>query len=212
MEIAVLLVSVFVVLLTLGVVATVKAARAVGRKVEQAGVEARRGIDDTVLKVKAAQPGPVGQLARTRLELRSSLDSARRELESAAVRDSSLAEALGLLDRLHDHARELDRELGALMTHEPDRARIATRLPEARAQMAAIKQSADSLRHAAQDRARRYDADGLDSLREQIAIESGALRHWTPPDTDSGAELGEGAPPPKSLGQPRTEGTPGSTP
>ncbi|UGY91395.1 hypothetical protein [Streptomyces gobiensis] len=185
MEIAAVLVGLlFLLFVTLGVVAAVKAVRAVGRGVERAGLEVRRSIDGTALKAKSAQPGPVGQVARARLELRSSIDSTRRELAAAAVHDPSLSEAMGLLDRLHDHARVVDRELGALMDREPDKARIAARLPEVQERVAGIKQSADSLRHAAQDRAQRYDAEELAALREQIEIESGALRHWTPPQPE----------------------------
>ncbi|MBW1601059.1 hypothetical protein JJV70_02855 [Streptomyces sp. JJ66] len=179
---------------TLGVIATIKAVRAVGRGMERASTEVRRTIDTTALRARSAQFGPVGELARTRLELRNSVDSTRRELAAARDGDDALTEALGLLDRLHEHARVLDREMGALMDREPDRARIAVRLPELRERAAGIRQSADSLRFAAQDRARRHHADELDGLREQIAIESGALRHWDPP---------QDAPPPQQSAPPQ---------
>lgn len=161
-----------------GVFVTVKAVRAVQRGVERTGTQVRRTVEETTLRAKSAQPGPVGEAARTRLELRSSIDSTRRALEAGVAEDPSLSEALGLLDRLHEHARQVDGELRLLMEREPDRARLAQRLPEARERVAHIKESADSLRHAAQDRARRYDQEGLDSLRQQIEFESGALRHW----------------------------------
>ncbi|URN11998.1 hypothetical protein LUW77_10095 [Streptomyces radiopugnans] len=67
------------------------------------------------------------------------------------------------------------------MEREPDRGRIAARLPDARERAGRIRASADSLRFAAQDRARRHDEDGLAALSEQIEIEAGALRHWTAP-------------------------------
>jgi hypothetical protein len=120
----------------------------------------------------------VGELARQRLELRSSIDGTRRALESDVTRDPSLQEALGLLNRLHEHARQLDGEMRLLMDREPDKARARSLLPELRERVATIKESADSLRFAAQDRASRLDAEGLAPLREQIEIESGALRHW----------------------------------
>ncbi|MCX2969886.1 MULTISPECIES: hypothetical protein [Streptomyces] len=182
---------------TLGVIATTKAVRAVGRGMERASAEVRRTVDTTALRARSARFGPVGELARTRLELRTSIDSTRKELAAARTGDASLEEAIGLLDRLHEHARVLDREMGALMDHEPDRARVAARLPELRERTAEIRHSADSLRFAAQDRARRHHADELDGLREQIALESGALRHWDPPQgapTDGAPGVPPGGP------------------
>ncbi|MGW7519063.1 hypothetical protein ACWGJ2_26090 [Streptomyces sp. NPDC054796] len=181
----------FVLFVALGAFVTVKAVRAVQRGVERTGTQVRRTVDETALRAKAVQPGPVGELARTRLELRSSIDNTRRALEAGAERDASLREAMGLLDRLQEHARQLDGELRQLMDREPDKERVAERLPEARERVAHIKQSADSLRFAAQDRAREYDAEGLSALREQIEIESGALRHWQRPDEERSA-LGKG--------------------
>lgn len=172
----------FVLFVTFGVIAAVRVTRAVQRGVERTGSQVRRTVEDTALRAKSAQPGPVGELARKRLELRASIDGTRRALESDVTQDPSLQEAVGLLDRLHEHARHLDGELRLLMEREPDKARTAARLPEVRERVARIKQSADSLRFAAQDRASRHDADGLDALREQIEIESGALRHWQSPE------------------------------
>ncbi|WP_208878713.1 hypothetical protein [Streptomyces armeniacus] len=171
----------FVVFVTLGVIAAVRAVRAVKRGVERTGAQVRRTVEETALKAKTAQPGPVGEVARVRLELRSSIDSTRLALETGAGDDASLREAIGLLDRLHDHARQVDGELRLLMEREPDRARIAERLPDVRKRVDTIKESADSLRFAAQDRAGQYDAEGLSALREQIEIESGALRGWREP-------------------------------
>lgn len=169
----------FLAFLVLGGVITVRAVRSVKRGVERTGAQVRRTVEETTLKARGVQPGPVGEVARVRLELRSSIDGTRRALEAGAQDDPALREALSLLDRLHEHARHLDHELRVLMDGEPDRARVSARLPDARDRMRRLKESADSLRFAAQDRARQFDADGLDSLREQIRIESGALRHWT---------------------------------
>lgn len=179
----------FVLFVVLGVIAAVKTVRAVERGVERTGAQVRRTVEETALKARSAQPGPVGELARTRLELRSSIDGTRRALEAGVARDPSLSEALGLLDRLHDHARQLDGELRLLMEREPDRARVAQRLPEARERVARIRESADSLRFAAQDRAREHDAEGLAALRDQIEVESGALRHWERPDGQARGRL-----------------------
>lgn len=168
----------FLAFVALGVVVTVRVVRAVKRGVERTGAQVRRTVEETTLKARGAQPGPVGEVARLRSELRASIDSTGEALEAGAADDPALQEALGLLDQLFEHARQLDRELRALMEREPDRGRIAARLPEARERVRAIKESADSLRFAAQDRARQFDAEGLDALRAQIDIESAALRHW----------------------------------
>ncbi|WP_181009039.1 MULTISPECIES: hypothetical protein [unclassified Streptomyces] len=158
----------------------VAAVRATKRGIERAGAQARRTISDATLKARAAQPGASGELARIRRELRSSVDATRGVLEAGSQDDPALREALTLLDQLHGHARQLDGELGTLMQGEPDRSRITARLPELRQRGDRIKRSADALRHAAQDRANRYDRDELDSLHAQIDIEASALRHWAP--------------------------------
>ena len=186
----------FVLFVTFGVIAAVRVTRAVQRGVERTGTQVRRTVEETALRAKSAQPGPVGELARRRLELRTSIDGTRRALESDISRDPSLKEALGLLDRLHEHARQLDGEMRLLMEREPDKARTAALLPEVRERVARIKESADSLRFAAQDRASRYDAEALGALREQIEIESGALRHWHGEGTTAGREV-EGAAEPR---------------
>ncbi|HEX5566219.1 MAG TPA: hypothetical protein VFY14_04645 [Streptomyces sp.] len=178
-----LLALIFVLCVTLGVIATVRTVRAVKRGVDRAGDQVRRTVEDATLRARGAQPGPVGEMARLRLELRASIDSTRRALEAGARHDPSLREAVGLLDRLHDHARQLDGELRLLIEREPDRSRVAARLPEARERADRIRASADSLRFAAQDRARRYDEDGLAALSGQIEIEAEALRHWITPGT-----------------------------
>lgn len=181
------------------VVAAVRAARAVNRGVERASLHVRRRIDETGLKVKAVQPGVVGQLSRLRLELRTSVETARSELSAGVVEDGSLRESLVLLDQLHEHARALDRELAGLAEREPERSRVASRLPELRGRVAEIRESADSLRHAAQERASQHDDEGLAQLREQIDIESGALRHWVPA---AGSDQASGGDPDGSWGPP----------
>ncbi|MEE1938162.1 hypothetical protein V1L54_01805 [Streptomyces sp. TRM 70361] len=198
----------FVLFATAGTIAAVKTARAVKRGVERAGVQARRTVEDTALKARGAQPGPAGELARLRLELRSSLDSTRRALETGMRHDPSLSESVGLLDRLDEHARQLDGELRLLMDREPDRSRIAARLPEARERAQRIRSSADSLRFAAQDRAQRYDEDELAALSQQIELEAGALRHWTEPDAVPGAGTG---PAPGITGPVPAPGIPGGS-
>lgn len=168
----------FVLVVVLGIIATVKTVRAVKRGVSRTGRQLRQTVEETTLKARAAQPGPVGELARIRVELRSSLDSTRAALTAGLRTDPSLKEALGLLDRLQDHARQLDGELRMLMAGEPDRGRIAAQLPQARSRAERIRHSADSLRWAAQDRARSLDEEGLAALDTQIEIETGALRDW----------------------------------
>ncbi|MFD5318735.1 hypothetical protein [Streptomyces sp. NPDC127098] len=151
-------------------------ARAVARRAARARDDLRRTFTDAVLNARAAQPGAVGDAARIRRELRAALDSTRAALRA----DASLAEARALFEQLTGHAEQLDRELTALMTGEPDRARLAARLPELRTRADRIRRSADSLRFAAQERAHRHDAEALDALHDQIDLESNALRHWTP--------------------------------
>lgn len=178
----------------LGTVALVKTARAVQRGVERTSGQARRMVEETALRARRVQPGAIGELAALRLELRSSMIGTAQALESGVGNDPSLTEALGLLDRLRQHAHSLDEEL-RLMEREPDRSRLAARLPELRERTERVTHSADSLRWAAQDRARQFADDDLAALGRQIEVEAGALRHWVPPeppgssDTPGAAEL-----------------------
>lgn len=166
--------------LALGVVAAVKTARAVKRGVERTSIEARRVVEDTGLKARRySRPGPAGKLAELRLALRTSVTSTEAALEGQAAVDPSLSEAVALLARLSSHARELDAEL-RLLEREPDRSRIAARIGELEERTRRITHSADSLRWAAQDRARRFADDDLAALGRDIDLEAGALRHWAP--------------------------------
>jgi hypothetical protein len=175
----------FVSVLVLGVVMTVRTVRAVKRGAERARLQARRMVEDTTLKARRyTLVGAAGEFAQLRLDLRTSLDSTRRALEGGAASDASLSEAVGLLARLNEHARALDGEL-RLLEREPDKARIAARFPELAERTGRITHSADSLRWAAQDRARQFADDDLAALNRQIEVEAGALRHWAP------AELSE---------------------
>lgn len=176
----------FVLCVVLGVLATVKAVKAVHRGVRRTGRQVRRAADEVSLRAKSAQPGPVGELARIRLSLRNSLSATRQALRAEADTDGSLRETLALLDQLAGHARQLDGELRLLM-EEPDRRRVEARLPEARERAARLRRSADSLRWAAQDRARRLDEESLATLDEQIRLETTALRHWEPGETGEDA-------------------------
>ncbi|MEO3768075.1 hypothetical protein [Streptomyces sp. B8F3] len=183
MDVVVALLALFFVLcLAAGVVLTVKATRAVKRGVERTVADTRRTVQETTLRARrAVQPGAAGDIAGLRLSLRNSIDSTRRELEHAVQGDPGLRESIGLLDRLHEYARQVDGELRHL-EREPEKSRVAERLPELRSRAERIAQSANSLRWAAQDRARHTaeDEDGLDALTSQIDLETGALRHWTP--------------------------------
>nr|WP_238420387.1 hypothetical protein [Streptomyces taklimakanensis] len=207
----------FVLFVALGAFLTVKAVRTVKRGVERTGRQVRHTVEETTLRARSAQPGPIGELARVRLELRASLDGTRRALEAGVAHDASLAEAVGLFERLDDHARQLDGELRLLMEREPDRNRIAARLPEARERADRIRASADSLRFAAQDRALRHDEESLAALGEQIEIEAGALRHWMEPGAEeapraagaTGAPGASGAPAPGTSEAPGGRRPPG---
>jgi hypothetical protein len=126
-----------------------------------------------------ATPGVAGEVAKLRLDLRSAIDSTFAALDEQRPQDAGLAEAASLLARLNDHARALDGELKVL-EREPDKSRVAARLPDLTTRVGHVTHSADSLRWAAQDRARHAGADDLAELTAQIAMESAALRHWTP--------------------------------
>jgi hypothetical protein len=172
----------FVLFLGLGVYATVKVVGAAKRGVDRGITQARRTVEDHTLRAKSfVQPGAAGELAQLRLKLRTSMRSTQEALHAAVAEDESLKESLGLFERLSAHGHELDGELRRLES-EPDRAALTERLPGLRERTERITHSADSLRWAARDRARRFADDDLDSLSAQIDLESGALRHWTEPE------------------------------
>ncbi|WP_234371318.1 hypothetical protein [Streptomyces sp. XY431] len=166
------------------VIGLVKAARAVGEKVERQEAKARRAVENVTLKAKSyTQTGPQGQISAVRLGLRTSLDGTRRVLEGAVGQDGQLGEALALLGRLDAHAAELDGEL-RMLEREPDAGRVAAKLPELRERAERITHSAETMRWAAQDRMHRFAADELGRLSRECEDEAGALRHW---DTGPGA-------------------------
>ncbi|MDF3297463.1 hypothetical protein [Streptomyces tropicalis] len=180
MEAFVAVLALFLVLfLGLGAYAAVKVAAAARRGVDRTLGQARRTVEDHTLRARSvAQPGPAGELARLRLSLRTSMRATQDALWAGSSEDESLKEPLGLFERLSSHGRELDADLKRLQA-EPDRAALAERLPALRERTTRITRSADSLRWAARDRARRFADDDLDSLSAQIDVEAGALRHWT---------------------------------
>ncbi|WP_181795947.1 hypothetical protein [Streptomyces sp. WELS2] len=169
----------FLIFAGLGAYATVKAVRATKRGVDRTIAQARRTVEEHTLRAKSvAQPGPAGEVARLRLALRTSMRATQDALHAGVAEDESLKESLGLFERLSVHGHDLDADLKRLET-EPDRATLAARLPELRARTERITQSADSLRWAVRDRARRFSDDDLDHLSAQIDLEADALRHWT---------------------------------
>ncbi|MDX2513803.1 MULTISPECIES: hypothetical protein [Streptomyces] len=169
----------FVLFVALGVYATVKAVGAAKRGVDRTITQAKRTVEDTTLRARSlAQPGPAGQLADLRLKLRTSMRATQEALQAGVGEDESLKESLALFEQLSKHGRELDGELRRLEP-EPDRSKLAQRLPALRERTERVVKSADSLRWAAHDRARRFAEDDLDTLSAQIDVEAGALRHWT---------------------------------
>ncbi|MEV5017317.1 hypothetical protein ACIGW1_28840 [Streptomyces sp. NPDC053780] len=169
----------FVLAVVLGVYATVKAVGAAKRSVDRGITQARRTVEDHTLRAKSfVQPGPVGELAQLRLSLRTSMRATQDALHARVAEDASLKESLALFERLSAHGFELDGELRRLES-EPDRVTLAELLPSLRERTERITRSAESLRWAARDRARRFADDDLDSLSAQIDVEAGALRHWT---------------------------------
>jgi hypothetical protein len=190
---------IFVLLVSLGVWGTVKAVGAARRGVDRTLTQARRTVEDTTLRARSlGRPGPAGEIAELRLKLRTSLRATQEALEAGSPEDGSLAESVGLFDRLSVHGRELDADLKRLES-EPDRATLAERLPSLRERTDRIVRSADSLRWAARDRAQRFAADDLDSLSAQIDVEAGALRHWDRAEAPGEApEAPAGAPEPSA--------------
>ncbi|OXY89823.1 hypothetical protein [Streptomyces diastatochromogenes] len=169
----------FLLFIGLGAYATVKAVGAAKRGVDRTIAQARRTVEDHTLRAKSfAQLGPAGEIAQLRLRLRTSMRATQDALHAGVAEDESLKESLGLFERLSAHGHELDADLKRLES-EPDRATLTARLPELRGRTERITESADSLRWAARDRARRFSDDDLDSLSAQIDVEAGALRHWT---------------------------------
>ncbi|MFG2311161.1 hypothetical protein ACGFS9_21200 [Streptomyces sp. NPDC048566] len=186
----------FLLFVVLGAYATVKAVGAAKRGVDRTITQARRTVEDHTLRAKTyAAFGPQGELAQLRLTLRTSMRATREALQAGSAEDGSLKESLGLFERLSAHGHELDAELKRLES-EPDRGTLATRLPGLRERTERITRSADSLRWAARDRARRFADDDLDTLSSQIDLEAGALRHWTsePGPTPSRSDASATAP------------------
>ncbi|MFJ4475559.1 hypothetical protein [Streptomyces xanthochromogenes] len=180
MEAAILIMALlFVAFVALGVYVTVKVVGATKRGVERTVTQARRTVEDTTLKAKSVgQPGVAGQLAQLRLSLRNSMRATQEALHARLAEDESLKESLALFERLSGHGHELDDELRRL-EREPDKRKIAERMPQLRERAERITHAADSLRWAARDRARQFADDDLASLSQQIEMESGALRDWS---------------------------------
>ncbi|MFG3494076.1 hypothetical protein [Streptomyces sp. NPDC047928] len=197
MEAAILILALlFVALVALGVYASVKAVQAAKRGVDRTINQARRTVEDTTLRAKSfGQVGAAAELAQLRLSLRTSMRATQDALEAGAVEDASLKESLELFRRLSAHGHELDEDLKR-MERDPDKARVAAHLGDVRERTRQITQSADSLRWAARDRARKFAEDDLTSLSSQIDMEAGALRHWSDaePGRDRTADWPEAAP------------------
>ncbi|MEU2544416.1 hypothetical protein ABZ618_03070 [Streptomyces roseolus] len=172
----------FLSFVALGVYATVKVAKAAKRGVDRTLDQARRTVEDTTLKAKSfGQVGVAAELAKLRLALRGSMRATQDALQAGAVEDASLRESLDLFARLSAHGRELDEDLKRL-EREPDKAYVAGQLAALTERTERITGSADALRRAAHDRARRFAEDDLETLSAQIDVETGALRHWTTVD------------------------------
>ncbi|MFE2941164.1 hypothetical protein ACFXKG_19185 [Streptomyces sp. NPDC059255] len=180
----------FVAFVVLGVYACVKAVGAARRGVDRTITQARRTVEDTALRAKSlGQPGTAGELAQLRLRLRTSMRATQDALQAGVAEDASLTESIELFERLSVHGRELDDELRRL-ERDPDRSSVGQRLPEVRDRTERITHSADSLRWAARDRARKFAEDDLSSLSAQIDVESGALRHWSAEPAQPAAPAG----------------------
>ncbi|MFK0291463.1 hypothetical protein ACIQU6_13455 [Streptomyces sp. NPDC090442] len=196
MEVAVAIFGLlFVLFVVAGVFVTVKAVQAAKRGVDRKVAQARRTVEDTTLRARQfTQPGVVGELAQLRLTLRTSMRATQEVLRVGSADDASLAEAVRLFEQLSVHGRELDEDLRRL-EREPSKPTIAARLPELRERLERITHSAESLRWAARDRARKFAEDDLAALSDQIDMEAGALRHWTDDAAGGGQQGGEGGRP-----------------
>ncbi|MFC9732736.1 hypothetical protein [Streptomyces roseolus] len=202
----------FLSFVALGVYATVKVAKAAKRGVDRTLDQARRTVEDTTLKAKSfGQVGVAAELAKLRLALRGSMRATQDALQAGAVEDASLRESLDLFARLSAHGRELDEDLKRL-EREPDKAYVAGQLAALTERTERITGSADALRRAAHDRARRFAEDDLETLSAQIDVETGALRHWTTVDggtngTETSQAWYESAPgaPEQTPAQPRPQ-------
>lgn len=179
-----ILVLLFLVFLGVGTYATVRVVGAARRSVDRTISQARRSVEDTALRAKSyGQPGAAGELAQLRLSLRTSMRATQDALHAGVAEDESLRETLTLFERLSAHGLDLDAELRRL-EREPDKTGLGQRLPALRERTEQITHSADALRWAARDRARKFADDDLVALNEQIDVEAGALRHWTTPADD----------------------------
>ncbi|MFB7734774.1 hypothetical protein ACFC08_10340 [Streptomyces sp. NPDC056112] len=202
------LVLLFAVFVVLGAYAAVKVVGAAKRSVDRTITQARRTVEDHTLRAKSfTQPGPGGELAQLRLSLRTSMRATQDALYAGVHEDESLKESIALFERLSVHGRELEGDLRRLEA-DPDRKTLTERLPVLRERTRRITESADSLRWAARDRARRFADDDLDTLSAQIDVEAGALRHWTktepsepPTETEPSGPTTE---PPAAAADPRT--------
>lgn len=209
MEAVLLIVALlFVAFVALGVFVSVKAVRAAKRGVDRTITQARRTVEDTTLRAKSlGQTGVTAELAQLRISLRTSMRATQEALRANEAEDASLSESLNLFQRLSVHGRELDDELRRL-ERDPDRATISQRLPELRDRTERITKSADSLRWAARDRARKFSEDELTLLSEQIDVESGALRHWSAVEPDSRTNPQAGPVRPEPMEWPEPEQAP----
>lgn len=188
MEAAIAILALFLVaFVVLGVYLAVKAVGAAKRGVERTVTQARKAVEDTTLRAKSmGQVGVGGELAQLRLSLRTSMRATQDALHARVEQDESLKESLSLFERLSGHGHELDEELRRL-EREPDKRRIAERMPELRERTERITHAADSLRWAARDRAQQFADDDLAALSAEIEVESGALRDWATKGPTDGA-------------------------
>ncbi|MEU2154275.1 hypothetical protein ABZ532_04485 [Streptomyces sp. NPDC019396] len=184
LEVIVILALLFVAFVALGVYVSVKAIGAAKRGVDRTISQAKRTVEDTTLRARSlGQTGVAGELAQLRVRLRTSMKATQDALHAGVAEDASLKESIGLFEQLSAHGHELDGQLRRL-EREPDRSRVAQRLPELRERVERIAQSADSLRWAARDRARAFAAEDLEALSAQIDVEAGALRDWSRAEPD----------------------------
>jgi hypothetical protein len=143
------------------------ALRGLHRRVRAVGGRAR-------LAARAYGVGPVSEVARLRREMGRSLAGARRALAAARAVHSPVGDAPSLLARLELAATSVDAEL-QMLEAQPDRLRIAARLPGPRSRAEAIRSSAAHLVEGLLAAAS-HDGDELSLLQAACAVEAEALR------------------------------------
>ena len=170
----------FVLFVALGAYATVKVVGAAKRGVDRTITQARRTVEDHTLRARVLRPAGPGRGAGPAPAEAAHLDAGhpggaaggrgRGRVPQGVPRPSSSASARTAASWTTN---------SSAWSPSPTGPRSPSGCPTLRERTERVIKSADSLRWAARDRARRFADDDLDTLSAQIDVEAGALRHWT---------------------------------